>query len=84
LNFAGRDFEKILAAADIQPSRQRSLCLFHKMRPSTVTKVTAEIGIAASAALLGHSTEYVKKRYVDKPLLPGRNVTDVLPKLVGA
>jgi hypothetical protein len=33
---------------------------------------------------LGHSTEYVTKRYVDKSLLPGPNVTDILPNLVGA
>jgi integrase len=83
-NMVGRDFKKILAAAGIQPSRRRSLHLFHKMRRSTATKVTAELGIAAAAALLGHSTEYVTKRYIDKSLLPGRNVTDVLPTLVVA
>jgi integrase len=82
-NRVERDFKRILAAADIAPSRRRGCSLWHKMRRSTATQVAAisEAGIAAASKLLGHDTERVTTAYIDTSKLPRRDVTTILPKL---
>lgn len=75
-----RDFRKIVASAGVRPSRSR-LGLFHKIRRTTATRLAAVCGMSAVASLLGHSTEYVSTRYVDRSQLPRRGAADVLPPL---
>jgi integrase len=81
-NRVERDFKRILAAAGVARSRRRGLTLWHKLRRSTATQLAAHEGIAAATTLLGHSTEVVTAKYIDKSLLPRRDAADVLPKLV--
>jgi integrase len=82
-NRVERDFKKILVAAGVARSRRRGLTLWHKLRRSTATAIAASEGIAAATTLLGHSTEVVTTKYIDKSLLPKRDVTKVLVPLAG-
>jgi site-specific recombinase XerD len=76
-----RDFKRILEAAGVARSRRRGLTLWHKLRRSTATAIAAQEGIAAATKLLGHSTEVVTTKYIDKSQLPKRDVTEILPRL---
>jgi hypothetical protein len=76
-----RDFKRILAVAGVARSRRRGLTLWHKLRRSTATQLAAQDGIAAATKLLGHSTEVVTAKYVDKSLLPKRDVSAILPAI---
>jgi integrase len=76
-----QDFRLILAAAGVPPSRRKGLNLFHKMRRTTSTHVTAAAGIAAASDLLGHSDRYVTQRYVDPRQLSARDVRTILPAI---
>lgn len=54
--------------------------LFHKLRRTTGTYVTAGAGEAAAVAHLGHSSAAVTRRYQDPRLLPAVSKVDVLPR----
>lgn len=76
-----RDFKRIIAAAGLDPGRGRGLNLFHKIRRTAATQLAIRSGIAAAATLLGHDSEYVTSRYVDRTQLPQRDGGSQLPPL---
>lgn len=80
-NRVDRDFKKIIAAAGLDPGRGRGLNLLHKIRRTAATQIAIRSGIAAAAMLLGHDSEYVTIRYVDKTQLPRRDGGSHLPPL---
>jgi integrase len=62
-------------------SRRRRLSLWHRIRRTSATHVAARSSIAAASMLLGHTSEYVTERYIDRRQLPKRDVTAILPDL---
>lgn len=75
-----RQFNEILVAAKIPPSDSH-LGHFHKFRRSVATEVAKKSGTQAASELLGHRSQFVISRYIDKSQMPGQDFTDVLKPL---
>jgi integrase len=75
-------FGQLLADAGV-PLPARNLSMFHKWRRTVATQIAIKAGLGAACGLLGHSSEYVTKRYVDESQLPTANVSGYLPMLSG-
>jgi site-specific recombinase XerD len=73
-------YRRILARAGLSSGRKD---LFHKLRRTTATLVTAASGIEVACRLLGHSSIQVTQGYVDPSKLPNVYAADVLPRLTG-
>jgi integrase len=70
-------YRRILARAGL-PTTDKDL--FHKMRRTNATYVTAAADEETAKKQLGHSTVAVTQRYIDKAKLPARKTaTDLLP-----
>ena len=72
-----RHYRKILKRAGLPDSR---VDLFHKVRRTFGTFVAKRGGKAAAKELLGHSTEKVTERYLDKRFLELPNAADLLQR----
>lgn len=75
------DFDRLLDAAGIQPSRRRVMTKLHKVRRTTATMVASRQGLNAASTLLGHSSQQITLRYIDPSQQPGNDMTVVLPDL---
>jgi hypothetical protein len=75
------EFRDLLKRAGVRPSRRRN-GHFHKLRRTGATHAVIRGGMAVVCDLLGQSSIYVTKRYIDKTQLPGHDVTRLLPLLM--
>ena len=64
------------------PASYRDNCHFHKLRRTGATHAVIRGGMAVVCDLLGQSSIYVTKKYVDKSQLAGHDVTRLLPLLM--
>jgi integrase len=71
-------WQRILERAGIEWSRHVG---FHMIRRTSATWVAVKGGMVAAMALLGHSEDYVARRYVDPTKIPGHNVAAFLPPI---
>lgn len=76
-----RSLNRIFAAAGLPPNGGRRMQKLHKIRRTSATLAAKECGIQAACDLLGHSSEYVTRRYVDPSKLPGSDATEFLPPI---
>lgn len=76
-----KEFDSVLEAAGIQPSKRRGMSKLHKVRRTTATMVAVRQGLGAASSLLGHSSEQITLRYIDPSKLAGNDMTGVLPSL---
>jgi integrase len=76
-----RHFHRILKAACVPLGDRQSLRLFHRIRRSVATRVAEVAGLDAAAALLGHSTAALLRRYVDPRVMVASRSQDWLPPL---
>jgi len=83
-HFLNRHFGLLIDAADVPRSRHRGRNKFHRIRRTTATLVCARAGVSAASALLGHSDQYVTKRYLDPRVAARHDVTNLLPALPAA
>lgn len=74
-------FDALLDAARVPRSRRKKLNKFHKLRRIGATHAVIRGGMSVVCDLLGHSSIYVTKRYIDTTQLPGHDVTRLLPCL---
>lgn len=72
-----RHYRKILQRAGLPDSRRD---LFHKVRRTFGTFIAAAAGRGAAKELLGHSTEKVTERYLDKRFLALPNAAELLQR----
>jgi integrase len=75
-----RDFDAILNAARVKGSTSNSPH-FHKLRRSVATLVADAKGVHAAAELLGHSSDFITRRYIDRSQLSGLDFREVLTPL---
>jgi integrase len=73
-------FGELLRRAEVRPSVRKN-GQFHKLRRTGATHAVIKGGMAVVCDLLGQSSIYVTKRYIDKTQLPGHDVTRLLPVL---
>jgi integrase len=74
------EYRRILARAGL-PNGNKDL--FHRIRRTVATLITAARGIEVACRHLGHSSIQVTQGYVDPSKLPNVYATDVLPRLNG-
>jgi integrase len=78
-----KQFRAIRAASGLAPSVHRA-GLAHKVRRSAATHATIVAGVRDACEMLGHSSEYVTKLYIDPSMLPDQQTGMKLPTLGGA
>ena len=71
-------WQRIIKRAGIKWDRY---CGFHMLRRTSATWVAVKGGMVAAMSLLGHSEDYVTRRYVDPSRIPGHNVAAYLPPI---
>jgi integrase len=74
------EYRRILARAGL-PNGNKDL--FHRIRRTVATLITAAKGIEVACRHLGHSSVQVTQGYVDPSKLPNMYAADLLPRLEG-
>lgn len=77
-----RRLAAILKRADLPATRRD---MWHKIRRTHATQITAKKGIAVAQKMLGHSSSKVTERYVDPTQVPRDRATEILdsPMVLG-